>query len=81
MVVTNEMRSAWAEHALNVFTEETYYGRSPEQLTPDDQECAVTDLICDLLHYAHSHGFNCDDIVRRSAALFKEEVEDEFNWL
>jgi hypothetical protein len=26
-------------------------------------------------------GFDCDDIVRRSVALFKEEVEDELNGL
>lgn len=81
MEVTNEMRAEWAKNALTLFTKETYYDRSPEQLTPEDREDAVADLICDLLHYANSQGFNCDDIVRRSAALFKEEVEDELNGL
>ena len=81
MEVTNEMRAEWAKNALTLFTKETYYDRSPEQLTPEDREDAVADLICDLLHYANIQGFNCDDIVRRSAALFKEEVEDELNGL
>ena len=48
---------------------------------PGDREDAVADLICDLLHYSNVQGFNCDDIVRRSVALFKEEVEDELNGL
>ncbi len=81
MVVTNEMRSAWAEHALNVFTEETLYGRSPEQLHPEDREDAVSDLICNLLHYARKQGFNSYDVARRSLATFSGEVEDELNGL
>lgn len=74
MEVTNEMRAEWAKNALTLFTMETYYDRSPEQLTSEDREDAVADLICDLLHYANSQGFDCNNVTRRSIALFKEEV-------
>lgn len=77
MEVTNKMRSEWAEKALSVFTNDTFSGRTAEQLHTDDREDAVIDLICDLLHYAKEQGFSCDHIVRRSVALFNEEAQEE----
>jgi len=48
---TNIQRAQWAKAALTVFTEETFGGDHPDAMTPGDLEDAITDLICDLVHF------------------------------
>ena len=47
--ITNEQRAAWAEVAFAAFCAEDRTG-IPEN--PGDRQDALSDLICDLMHYA-----------------------------
>lgn len=74
---TNTDRAAWAKTALAVFTVRTYGGRHPDALHRDDLETAVYDLICDLLHFAHQHGFDTAQIIRDALFHFEAEQREE----
>jgi hypothetical protein len=52
---TNIERAQWAKNALSVFTAETYGGEHPDTMHPDDLQSAVSELICDLMHFVHFH--------------------------
>lgn len=83
MDVDNKTRAAWAENAVNVFGEETYCGRTftatvKEQ--PDTGEDAYTmcqDLISDILHLAHEHGWEAERMLRNAVGAFEEELAEE----
>lgn len=49
--VTNRSRADWASHALEIFVQQTFGGRSTRDLHPSDLQDAVADLIADLGHY------------------------------
>ena len=66
--VVNEDRARWAERALKAFARDTGSGTSEE---------GVTDLICDLGHYAHSAGIDFADLLQRAGRTWAEEIIDE----
>ena len=70
---TNQDRASWARAALAVFTAATFSGDHPATMDHDDLECAVGDLICDLLHFAEQHGFDPVAILQRTIANFLVE--------
>ena len=75
---TNMQRAQWAENALSVFTEQTYGGDRPDTMHPGDLEDAVTDLICDLLHFARLHpGMEPAAVHARALMHFEEETVEE----
>lgn len=71
---TNQERARWARDALAVFTEETFGGDHPDAMHRDDLECAIGDLICDLLHFADQMSFDPQTILERGNAHYKTEV-------
>lgn len=71
---TNRDRARWAGDALAVFTDETFSGDHPDTMHRGDLECAIADLICDLLHLAHEKGFDPQVILEQGNAHFKTEL-------
>jgi len=70
---TNQVRARWAKNALAEFTRETFDGNHPDGMHRDDLECAIGDLICDLLHLAKQNGFDPQRILEQGNAHFKTE--------
>ena len=48
---TNQERARRAKDALAVFTATTFSGDHPDTMDRDDLECAIGDLICDLMRH------------------------------
>jgi hypothetical protein len=71
---TNVERAEWARNALAVFTSETFSGDHPSSMDLDDLEAAISDLICDLLHFAHFHP-RLDPLAIHLHALTTFEIE------
>ncbi len=71
---TNRDRARWARNALAGFTAETFSGDDPDTMDRDDLECAIGDLICDLLHFAGQQGFDPQVILEQGNAHFKTEL-------
>jgi hypothetical protein len=71
---TNQQRARWARNALAVFTAQTFNGDHPDTMDRDDLECAIGDLICDLLHFAEQQGFNSQAILERANSHFRTEL-------
>jgi hypothetical protein len=71
---TNSDRARWAGDALAVFTDATFSGDHPDTMHRGDLECAIGDLICDLLHLAHQKGFDPQAILEHGNANFKTEL-------
>ncbi len=60
---TNKDRARWARDALAVFTDTTFSGDHPDTMDHDDLECAIGDLVCDLMHFAAQQGFDPQKII------------------
>lgn len=73
---SNEQRAEWAEHAMDAFGRKVFGGRSFHELE-EDQEDAIADLICDLLHLCVATGIDPDDVTRRGIRNFADEVAME----
>ncbi len=71
---TNQQRARWASDALAVFTDATFSGDHPDTMHRDDLECAIGDLIADLLHLADQKGFDPQAILEHAHAHFKTEL-------
>lgn len=71
---TNKERARWASNALAIFTAETLSGDHPNTMHRDDLKCAISDLICDLLHLAHQKGFDPQVVLEQGNAHFKTEL-------
>ena len=74
---TNADRAAWAKDALAVFTDKTFGGAHPDCMGRSDLECAVGDLIADLLHYAVQQGLDAGGIAQRAWGHFGWELLDD----
>ncbi|HWB12758.1 MAG TPA: hypothetical protein VG826_26265 [Pirellulales bacterium] len=74
---TNTDRAAWAKDALAVFTAATFSGDHPNGMHRGDLECAVGDLITDLLHFALQQGFDAGAILQNACGNFGSELLDE----
>lgn len=70
----NRDRARWANNALRVFIGTTWNGENPDTMHRDDLECAITDLICDLLHLADQKGLDAKEILERGNAHFEAEI-------
>ncbi len=68
VAVVNEDRARWAKRALQTFSRETGSGMGEE---------GVTDLICDLGHYAHAAGIKFDEVLERAGRHWLDETLDE----
>lgn len=78
MEVTNELRAAWAETAIQAFAEETGLDVSGE--LEHEPELVLGDLLCDLMHLAERRGFDFDQILQGAQADYeceRQEEEDE----
>ena len=71
---SNRDRALWARNALAVFAAETFSGDHPDTMDRDDLECAIGDLICDLMHFAQQQGFDPQVILERGNAHFRTEL-------
>ncbi len=71
---TNQLRARWARNALTIFTDATFSGDHPDTMHRDDLECAISDLIADLLHLADQKGFDPQVILEHAHANFKTEL-------
>ncbi len=77
---TNLQRAEWAKAALTVFTAETYGGDHPDTMDSGDLETAISDLICDLLHFARSHPrMDAAEIHAHALRMFEQEIAEEAN--
>jgi hypothetical protein len=74
---TNADRAQWAKDALAIFTARTFSGDHPDTMARDDLECAISDLICDLLHYARQQEFDTGSIIQQAAGHFGFELLEE----
>ena len=61
---TNERRAQWADKALAVFQKETRC----------DQQDALPDLLCDLMHLADQQGIDFDKMLDRARCHHQAEV-------
>jgi hypothetical protein len=73
---TNAHRAAWAKDALAVFTAATF-GDHPDRMDRGDLECAVGDLIADLLHFAVQQGFDAGSVMNWACGHFGCELLEE----
>ncbi len=71
---TNADRARWAKNALAVFTAETYSGDEPDAMDRGDLETAISDLICDLMHYARQKRFDTGSILQQACGHFGCEL-------
>ena len=74
--ITNYDRAAWAAKALAAFTGENGSDH-PGLLSPIDLQSAITDLMADLLHFAHIQGFDAARIAVRASTHFEYELREE----
>jgi len=74
---TNEDRAEWAVVAAAAFAGLVYHTDDFDSLDEGDQEDALSDLICDLLHLAHQRGFNTTQMLERANGHFEEELREE----
>ena len=74
---TNDDRASWAKEALAVFTGRTFGGDHPDIMERDDLECAIGDLVADLLHFARHQGFDTVLILRTAILNFDAELREE----
>jgi hypothetical protein len=74
---TNANRAEWAKDALAVFTARTFSGDHPDTMERADLECAIADLVCDLLHYARQQDFDAASIVQQAYGHYGFELLEE----
>lgn len=77
--MTNRERALHAERALDRFTRDVYGGRDVAELPVEDRQTALSDLLCDLMHYAAREGFE----FRAKLLLLAEHhfsYESTFGW-
>jgi len=67
----------WAKEALAVFTATTLSGDHPDAMNGLDLECAIGDLICDLLHYARQQAIDPRSILQQACNHFAFELVEE----
>lgn len=72
---TNADRAAWAKDALAVFTART--GDHPDTMHRHDLDCAIGDLITDLLHYAVQQALDAGGILTSACGNFGFELLEE----
>jgi hypothetical protein len=74
---TNADRARWAKDALAVFTAKTFGGRRPDSLHNDELECVISDLVCDLMHFARDRRIDTGGFLQRACGHFAAELLEE----
>jgi hypothetical protein len=74
---TNWDRARWAKTALAVFTAETFSGDHPDSMDRGDLECAIGDLVADLLHLAHQEGFQPRAVLDHGDSHYRGRIARE----
>ncbi len=74
---TSHERAELAERAVRSFVVTVFKGRSPTTLHDDDLTDAMSDLICDLMHYANQQGLDAEYMLMRAKMNYGLEVSDE----
>ena len=64
---TNGMRADFAAEALDVFQRACH-------MVGEDPDVASADLICDLLHHVHGHGYNPIEVLENAVVHFAAEA-------
>ena len=67
--ITNEDRAEAAEQAICTF----------EHVISTDREFVLTDLLCDLMHWAGREGHSFEDALRVARVHFEDEANEEYN--
>ena len=75
MIITNEIRSAWARDALAAFAECT--GQNASGDLEHDKETVVCDLLCDLRHLCDEEGVDWNNCLRRGMDHYESEIDPE----
>ena len=70
----NATRADWAHDALRAFAERS--GDLIRLIDPDDEQDAIADLICDLLHHAASKGYEPIELAKRGVGMWSAEHRD-----
>jgi hypothetical protein len=76
--VTNATRAGWAERSLAEFVKQVYRDPDLPTMGIEDVEDAISDLVCDLRHYALRRGFTSNDLDRmftNAVAMHKSEMK------
>jgi hypothetical protein len=79
---TNEQRAAWARDALDVFGRATFHQSVDEMIDncnsdrDSDLACAISDLICDLMHLADQHGLDPYNVYGAALTNYEAECEE-----
>ncbi len=74
--ITNYDRAALAAKTLATFAREGGC-EHPSRMSPVDLQSAIIDLIADLLHFAHTQGFDAPRIAIRASTHFECELREE----
>ena len=74
---TNTHRAALAEEALAVFANRSFGRDDPDSMEKGDLECAVCDLIADLMHFARRQGLDVEAVTRNAQEHFECEVLED----
>lgn len=71
-MTTNEDRAEWARDAVQDYADE----HGPKG-TPEDEECATSDLLCNMLHLVRAQGRDPKTVLDAAFACFTEEEAEE----
>jgi len=71
--ITNKQRAQWAAHGVLEYAE----GKEGRGGLYDDTDQVLTDLLCDLRHYAELNSIDFDTCNRRAASHHDEERAEE----
>ena len=70
MIVTNTDRAEWAAVAIRSFMQETGLSEA------DGTDTSLTDLLCDLHHWADRHGLTWNEMITKAGHTYDEETGD-----
>lgn len=79
---TNAQRADWARDALDVFGRAVFHQSADEMIATGrgdrdgDLACAISDLICDLMHLADQHGLDAYNVYGAALTNYEAEVEE-----
>jgi len=71
--ITNEERAAWAAHALLQYA----IGKEGREEPYDETEAILSDLLCDLRHYADRHSIDFKTCLDRAEMHYDAEIGED----
>lgn len=73
--ITNKNRAGWASHAVLAYA----IGKEGKRKLYDKADLVLSDLLCDLHHYADMKGIDFKVCASRAASAYSEEIADELD--